>query len=410
MPHQNTSDTLTATMMHHLRKLADDIGPRPAGSPAHAATADHIETALREAGLRIKNLPFICPGWHCHDTFLSLDGTELRAAANLPSPACDVVAPTIAAGTIAELDAANIADQVIVLYDDLSRQPLTPLNCPMYNVDEHQHINRTLLARRPAAVIMVNPYHGNVERRIEDSDFTLPSVTVPAEVGAHLLHHIGEPVTLRIAAEQAPTTARHILAFKPGPRPERIALMAHFDTKLDTPGAWDNGAGVAALLGLAKLLASRDLGCTLEFIAFGDEENYSQDYVVYIKERGDQFGGLIAAINMDGIAHILGHNTITMMMHSGAFEATVRQVTQRYPGVSWVDPWPESDHSVFAFNGVPALALSSSAEWQTTRHLPYDTPLMINPAGLREAVDLVAEIVEAIADRTPHWSRPQTEP
>ena len=409
MPNPNTPDTLTATMMRHLHALADDIGPRPAGSPAHAAAARHIEMALLEAGLHIEDLPFTVPGWRCDETVLTLDGVVYRAAANLPSPPCDIIAPTIAAGTIADLDAADLTGQIAVLYDDLARQPLTPLNCPMYNIDEHQHINRTLLARQPAAVIMVNPYHGNVERRIEDTDFTLPSVTVPAEVGAQLLHRIGEPVALRIAAEQTPVTARHVLAFKSGPRPERIALMAHFDTKLDTPGAWDNGAGVAALLGLATLLAPRDLGCTLEFIAFGDEENYSQDHVVYISERGDQFGGLIAAINMDGIAHILGHNTITMMMHSAPFEEVVRRVVAQYPRVAWVDPWPESDHSTFAFNGVPALAFSSSAEWQTTRHLPIDTPLFISPAGLREVVDLVAEIVCTIADRTPKWSRPQPE-
>ncbi len=409
MPNPNTSDSLTAAMMRHLHTLADDIGPRPAGSSAHAAAAHHIEAALREAGLQVEDMPFTCPGWRCAETALLLDGVAYRAAANLPSPACDLTAPTVAAGTIADLDAADITGKIAVLYDDLSRQPLTPLNCPIYNIDEHQHINRTLLAKRPAAVIMVNPYHGNVERRIEDVDFTLPSVTVPAEVGAALLHRLGQPVTLRIDAEQAPATARHLLAFKPGPRPERIALMAHYDTKLDTPGAWDNGAGIAALLGLAAQLAPRDLGCTLEFIAFGDEENYSQDHVVYIRERGDQFDGLIAAINMDGIAHILGHNTITMMMHSAPFEAAVQEVAAGYPRVGWVAPWPESNHSTFAFNGVPALAFGSSAEWQTTRHLPTDTPLLISPAGLREVVDLITEIVCAIADCAPAWTRPQPE-
>jgi hypothetical protein len=54
-------------------------------------------------------------------------------------------------------------------------------------------------------------------------------------------------------------------------------------------------------------------------------------------------------------------------------------------------------------------AFGSSAEWQTTRHLPTDTPLFINPAGLREVVDLVTEIVCTIADRTLEWSRPQPE-
>lgn len=406
MPKHASPDDLIAAMMDTLHTLADEIGPRPAGTRAHNRAATVIETAFRDAGLHVEDLPFACPGWHCQETTLIMDGVSYRAAANLTSPSCDVSAPTVAAGTVADLEAADITGKIAVLFDDLSRQPLTPLNCPIYNVDSHQHINRLLLKKLPAAVIMVNPYQDNVERRIEDVDFTIPSVTVPAEAGAELLHHIGSRVSLRIVTTQTTTTARHILAFKPGPRPQRIALMAHYDTKLDTPGAWDNGAGIAALLGLATLLAPRALDCTLEFIAFGDEENFSQDHVVYISERGDQFGSLIAAINMDGIAHILGHNTITMMAHSAPFEELVRQIAVDFPRVEWVAPWPESNHSTFAFNGVPALAFSSSAEWQTTRHLPTDTPLWINPHGLREVVDLIVAIVSAIADRSPAWSRP----
>lgn len=407
MPNHKSPDRLTAAMMTTLHTLADEIGPRPAGTAAHTAAAELIDSAFQRAGLRVENLPFTIPGWHCEETVLTMNGTTYRAAANIVSPPCDITAPTVAAGTIADLEAGAITGKIAVLYDDLARNPLTPLNCPIYNLDRDQHINRLLLAKAPAAVIMVNPHQGNVERRIEDVDFTIPSATVPAEVGAELLHNIGTPVSLRIDAHQSDVTARHILAFKPGARPERIALMAHYDTKLDTPGAWDNGAGIAALLGLAELLALLDLDCTLEFIAFGDEENFSQDHVVYINERGGQFGSLIAAINMDGIAHILGHNTITMMAHGAPFEERVREVTVDFPRVEWVDPWPESNHSTFAFNGVPALAFSSSAEWQTTRHLPTDTPLWINPDGLREVVELIAAIVRAIADRSPEWSRPE---
>lgn len=408
----HTSDSTTAstaastTLMQHLTMLADTIGPRPAGTPAHAAAAEYIERHFAGAGLHVENLPFTCPGWDNTATTLTLDGDTLHAAANIASPACDISAPTVAAGTVAELEAADLTGAIAVLYDDLARQPLIPLHCPIYNTERDQHINRLLHAKQPAAVLMVNPYQGNVERRIEDVDFPVPSATVPAEVGAHLLHRRGATVRLRIDASQQPVTARHVLAFKPGPRPERIAIMAHFDTKLDTPGAWDNGGGVAALLGVATALAGRDLGCGVEFIAFGDEENYSYDFVDYIRERGDQFGTLLAAINFDGIAHILGHNTIMMTAHSPAFEAAVQPVVADYPRVTWADPWIESDHTLFSWHGVPTLALTSSAEWQTTRHLPSDTPLWLSPDGLAEAADLVAAIVTRIADATLGWTRP----
>ncbi|MBN1564285.1 MAG: M28 family peptidase [Anaerolineae bacterium] len=416
-------------LMQHVRFLAGEIGPRPAGTPAHAAATDYVKQTLRRTGLAMEHLPFTVPGWSCDATTLTLNGesgesNNLHAAANLVSPPCDVTAPLVTAGTVADLDAlaksGDLAGKIAVLYDDLTRYPLIPLNCPIYNDPRDQHINRTLLEANPAAVITVNPHLNNVERRIEDADFTIPSATVPADVGARLLHHAvnhaNEPVHLRIVAQDitqtAPVAAHHILGLQPGSHPARIALMAHFDTKLDTPGAWDNAGGIAALLGLAERLAGRDLGCGLEFIAFADEENYSQDHVVYINERGPLFGDVIAAINMDGIAHILGQNTITCMAGNEAFQAALAGVTAHYPRVQWVDPWPQSNHSTFAFNGVPAVALCSSVGWDivSLRHQPGDTPLWLSNDLLNEVVDLVVAIVETLADKSPDAFRVSTTP
>ncbi|MCD4687338.1 MAG: Zn-dependent exopeptidase M28 [Anaerolineae bacterium] len=403
------TDTQAHTIMRHIHTLADEIGPRHAGSLANLQAAEYVADHFRHAGLTVEELPFECPGWSCAETILTLDGAPLHAAANTISPPCDLTAPTVAAGTVADLDAANITDKIVILYGNLTAVPLIPYHCPIYNDPRDQHINRTLLERQPAAVITVHPFLHNVERRIEDPDFTIPSATVPADVGARLLHRLGDPVHLRIVSEPNPAPGAHILGIEPDQRPARIALMAHFDTKIDPPGAWDNAGGMAAVLALADRLAERDLGCGLEFIGFADEETFGYDHTVYIEQRGDQFGDIIAAINLDGIAHILGHNTITIMAHSPAFEDAVRAITGRYPRVAWVDPWPQSNHSTFAWHGVPAIALSSSTPWNTTAHLPTDTPLWINPDLLVEAVDLVADIVMRIADKALDWSRPQPE-
>jgi hypothetical protein len=401
------SDPIASDVLRHARVLAEQIGPRMAGTSANRTAADYIAGVFARTGLAVETLPFACPGWHCTETVLELDGTPLVAAANVTSPSCDLSAPTVAAETVAELDAADIAGKIAVLYGDLTREPLIPLNCPIYNTERDQHINRTLLDGRPASVITVNPHLHSVERRIVDPDFTIPSVTVPADVGARLLHRLGAPLHLRIVAERQPSSGAHVLGLKPGPRPARIVLMAHFDTQVDSPGAWDNAGGVAALLVLAERLASRDLACGLEFIAFPDEETYSNDHVVYIRERGDQFGDILAAINLDGIAHILGHNTITAMAHSLVLQETLTAITARYPRVQWVEPWPQSNHSTFAWHGVPAIALSASVPWSGIAHQPTDTPLWLSPDLLAEAVSLVEAIVAAIHDRPLDWSRPE---
>lgn len=55
--------------------------------------------------------------------------------------------------------------------------------------------------------------------------------------------------------------------------PKRILLVgAHYDTVRHCPGANDNGSGVAALLGLARLFRGTPLRHTLRLVAFVNEE------------------------------------------------------------------------------------------------------------------------------------------
>jgi len=55
--------------------------------------------------------------------------------------------------------------------------------------------------------------------------------------------------------------------------PERIFVVgAHYDSTSYTPGANDNGSGVAVLLELARLFAGKKPACTVRFVAFVNEE------------------------------------------------------------------------------------------------------------------------------------------
>ncbi|MCK5480776.1 MAG: M28 family peptidase, partial [Gammaproteobacteria bacterium] len=55
--------------------------------------------------------------------------------------------------------------------------------------------------------------------------------------------------------------------------PEQILLIgAHYDTVSGSPGANDNGSGVAALLEIARLLKALETDCTVRFVAFVNEE------------------------------------------------------------------------------------------------------------------------------------------
>ena len=83
---------------------------------------------------------------------------------------------------------------------------------------------------------------------------------------------------------------------------EIIVIGAHYDSELGTPGANDNGTGVAALLCLARRLAKAPIDRTLRFVAFVNEEPPffqtekmgSWQYARQCRRRGDNIVGMIS--------------------------------------------------------------------------------------------------------------------
>ncbi len=97
---------------------------------------------------------------------------------------------------------------------------------------------------------------------------------------------------------------RNIVAEKPGSSsPEEIILLgAHYDSVMGSPGANDNGSGVAALLELARLLANRESPRTVRFVAFVNEEppfSFSPEMGSLVnaraaRDRGDRVLAMLA--------------------------------------------------------------------------------------------------------------------
>lgn len=64
----------------------------------------------------------------------------------------------------------------------------------------------------------------------------------------------------------------NVSAVFPGKSAKRIIVGAHYDTCGDTPGADDNASGVAGLLALGRMLKGVSPHCTIELIAYANEE------------------------------------------------------------------------------------------------------------------------------------------
>jgi len=237
------------------------------------------------------------------------------------------------------------------------------------------------------------------EQYTSDWELDFPAATLPAEAVPELLAFAG-PVQLMLDCRRFPATARNVVGSKTAQQGEtmkKVCLMAHFDTRINTPGALDNASGCAALLGLAEALADDSLPFALEFIAFDGEEYLPMGDDEYLRRRGEAgFRDILLAVNLDYVGQADGQNTIARFNTPPTMEAWLLDVVGRDPALRWVDPWPESNHSTFAFRGVPALALSSQGG-RSAAHRPTDTIEGVDTAKLAQAVAVVAEVVRGLA-------------
>lgn len=94
---------------------------------------------------------------------------------------------------------------------------------------------------------------------------------------------------------------KNIEAELPGRSKELVIVCAHYDSVYGTPGANDNGSGVAATLELARQMAGTKPEKTIRFVFFGTEEPPffssknmgSYHYAARCKERGENISALL---------------------------------------------------------------------------------------------------------------------
>ncbi|MDX1995051.1 MAG: M28 family peptidase [bacterium] len=400
---------LAPVIGRHLHKLVGEIGPRPVGSVANNAASDYIESVFKSAGLETQKQRFEWPTWAHVASELRLGERRLNVEANPFSPSCDVTAPIAAASTLAELRAAQLNGRIALLYGELAKETIWPKHNPIMLPENHRLLIELLETGQPAAVLMVHPRLGQTLSQIEDADFTIPSAMIDPEAGVALLNAGDEPVSLRLETHTSPGYGYQVIAHKRGSSPSKIVLCAHFDTKFNTPGAVDNGGGIATLLALAEALAGQTFAPTLEFVAWNNEEYYgsTSQYALSDTEymaQNEDMSGIIAAINLDGAGQTLGTNTLAQMRQSEAFTVLVDEVLAAYPGVARVEPWYASNHYTYFKREVPSVAISSEGV-DNLGHYMTDVEVWVSPVRLAEAAQVVIDLLGRLADKAPAWTR-----
>ncbi|MBS3802140.1 MAG: M28 family peptidase [Candidatus Thermoplasmatota archaeon] len=189
-----------------------------------------------------------------------------------------------------------------------------------------------------------------------------------------------------------------------------IVFSAHYDVgSRNSPGALDNGAGVAALLTIAQVLSSYEFETTIRFIAFSGEEQGLLGSYAYAKQVYEDNEHIIGVINAD----VIGNNTNANLgnYHSLRCFSTypmnwiievMNQTCTNYNInliVNHFTYYGNSDDKSFDDYGFPAMQLFQSGNGMESYYgTEHDKISLINMSYLFEVTKCIAASLAVLLD------------
>jgi len=216
-----------------------------------------------------------------------------------------------------------------------------------------------------------------------------------------------------------------------GASPRILLIGAHYDSVFGSPGANENGSGVAAMLALARRFAQKSARHTLRFVAFVNEEPPhfltkqmgSFVYAGRCRARADQISVMIS-LETIGYFSDAPHSQTYPSVALGVFYPTVgnfigfvgnvhsRSLLRRaialfrkharipsegaalpafIPGVSWSDQWAFWQH------GYPGIMVTDTAPFRYPYyHSAADTPDKLDYNRFALVVSGMQKVIEGL--------------
>jgi hypothetical protein len=203
---------------------------------------------------------------------------------------------------------------------------------------------------------------------------------------------------------EAGLTARvaNIIGVLPGERPEAVALVTHYDSSPDAPGASDAALGVGVAIEAARVLASRPARrwTLLVLVTDGEEVNLmGAAGLVTDREIVDR---LHACINLDAI----GSDGTAILFETGEASAPLVRVWARHAphprGGSFATEIyqrlpNDTDFSIFRARGIPGLNFAPALD-SYAYHTARDTPDRLSRYTVRTTGENVVAILSALQE------------
>jgi len=220
-----------------------------------------------------------------------------------------------------------------------------------------------------------------------------------------------------VSVERSDAEAKNVLGVLEGRGPlveECVVIGAHYDhlgwggagslepnQKAIHNGADDNASGVAVLLEVARLLASRPepLRRTVVFIAFTGEESGLVGSSHYVQNPLRPLDQTVAMLNLDMVGRLRDEKL--MVNGSGtakSFDGLLDRLNSRhgFQLVKLSTGYAPSDQMLFYAKQVPVLQFFTGTH--EDYHRPTDDFEKLNLRGMRRVTQFVADLAVAIAD------------
>jgi len=400
---------LTDAAWRHLSTFCG-VPDRHPGSAGNNASVDYFEAVARSFGWDVASERFDCLEWDRGGSWVEVGGVRVAVNAGPYSLPVEAAGPLAAVSTVDELEAGQFAGSVLLLHGAIAAEQLFPKNFVFYNPPEHQRVYAALEAQAPAAVVALttrNPAAAGAVHPfplIEDGDFDVPNAFVDAGEGAPLLERAGESASVRVDSRRIPAASRQLVARKPGTGRGRIVVFAHIDGRKGIPAALDNASGAATLLVLAELLAAYEGRRAVEIVPLNGEDYYGANgQNIWMRDNRERLGDIVLGMNADDAGHVGAGTAVSFYGVPPETDALVRNLFTRYPGFAEGPQWPQGDHSLFAFNGVPAIAFTSEDFLETFRtitHTPKDRPELVDPVIVADVARFMADAIVGLSARS----------
>jgi len=385
----------------YLEKLCQDIQQRPVGSEGNRQATAFFQEVVEDFDWDVVSTPFQAMDWQDEGAELWIGGKNFQIFSSPYSKGCSLETNLIKAGSVEELEKIDAAGKLLLLHGELTQEQLMPKNFVFYNPEEHQQVIALLEKKEPGAILAATSRNAALAGGvypfplIEDGDFQIPSVYLTGEEGKKLLQKVGQVGTLKSDARRIQTEGYNLVARKGQDHNRRIAISAHIDAKINTPGAIDNATGVIVLLLLAEKFKGYQGDMMIELLPFNGEDYYAASgQMIYLEQNQGRFEEILININIDGAGFHEGPSSFSPFNLGERTQQSLDEVLTSMEDIDEGGPWYQGDHSIFLQQGVPAIAVSSkwfleNIDSQEITHTPKDHPAIVN-------CDKLVDITEAL--------------